>query len=135
MIYGVGIDILDVDRIGSRSDVDVFARKVLSDLELEIYRALDNFTKKRKYLAKQFSSKEAVAKALGTGFDESITPTKVQILRDKLGKPLVVFDNTIEDIVHNMGISSVHLSISDEKQYVIALAVAESTVESMTYAS
>lgn len=124
MIHGVGIDVLDVDRIGSRSNLDKFANKICSELELDIYKSLYP-NQQQRYLAKQFSAKEAVAKSLGTGFNEVFTLSKLEILRDNMGKPIVLFDESLITHLSDMGISNVHISISDEKHYVVALAVAE----------
>jgi holo-[acyl-carrier protein] synthase len=126
MIYGVGVDVLDINRIGSRSSLDTFANKICSNDELEIYKSLSNVLHKQKYLAKQFSAKEAVAKSLGTGFNNIVTLSKVQIMRDNNGKPLVIFDDSLIPKIAQMGVSDVHVSISDEKHYVVAFAIAES---------
>ena len=66
MIYGVGTDICKLSRIESMKSLDAFAEKILSDNE-KIFSSKDE-TQKIKFLGLQFAAKEAVVKALGTGF-------------------------------------------------------------------
>lgn len=125
MIVGIGTDIVQVDRIqqtwsrlGER-----FARRILTPLEL------DDFDKKKNkvaFLAKRFSAKEAVAKALGTGIAQGVSFQNIGIGHDELGKPLIVLSGAALALAGRLGISNQHLSISDEREYVVSFVVFES---------
>ena len=65
MIYGIGTDLVDLDRIKIKS-LSAFAKKILGNQELEKYQQLTDGLN-QSYIGKQFAGKEA-AKALGTGF-------------------------------------------------------------------
>lgn len=87
MIYGIGTDIIEIDRIHKALDRNLkLLDKLFSDKELEI---LKNKKYKPESIAGNFCAKEAVMKALGTGL-RGFQLKDVQILRDELNKPFVV---------------------------------------------
>ena len=88
MIIGVGVDIVDVNRIGklvSRFG-DRFLKKVLSQPETPV-GLTEN--KLKSYVAKQFAAKEAVSKALGVGMRVGVSFRTIQVLRNRYGAPYV----------------------------------------------
>ena len=111
MIIGVGTDIVEVKRFNlDDRAINEVARNMLGNREIEDFYNSNN---KPAYLAKQFAAKEACIKATGVWAALS----DAQILRHPSGAPYVVsdcFDNY-----------TVHLSISDEKEYAVAFAIAE----------
>ena len=124
MIFGIGTDIVSYSRIlgldeqyGAR-----FAQRLLSATELAGYTAS---TDPARYLMKRFAAKEAFAKALGTGLRSNVTLRRISIGHDELGKPLLVFDETLANYVTRMGVTRHHLSISDERDVAVAFVVLE----------
>ena len=73
MIYGIGTDLVDLDRIKKMKSISAFANKILGDQELVKFGELADGTKQF-YLGKQFAGKEAFVKALGTGFKDPVFP-------------------------------------------------------------
>jgi holo-[acyl-carrier protein] synthase len=69
--------------------------------------------------------KEAISKALGTGVRNEVTLPNMTILRDDLGKPIFIANNDLEIKMNNLGISKTHVSLADEKNYVVAFAILE----------
>ena len=120
MIYGIGTDIVDINRIKGLQNLGEFCKKLLSENELEIFKNL-NQNEKIYYVAKQFARKESIAKALGSGFDYGLTPCKLEINRDKNGKPIVEIDL----LPKHFQFKNIHISLSDEEHYVISFAVIE----------
>ena len=124
MIFGIGTDIVDVERIRKLGSLEKFADKILSLNELEVFKSqIDE--KKVTFLAKQFAAKEAVSKALGTGIGKDIRFNQIEILRNSDGKPYLNHDGMITTIFNNLGITKTHVSLSDEKKYVLAFVVLE----------
>ena len=89
-ILGIGTDIIEINRIitiwqkyGLR-----FAKHILA---IEEIHELDKAKDHARFLAKRFAAKEAVAKALGTGFQNNVYFTQIRIVKDQLGKPEVIF--------------------------------------------
>ena len=124
MIYGIGTDLVDLDRIRKMKSLSAFANKILGDQELEQYSELAN-VQKQFYLGKQFAGKEAFVKAIGTGFKDPIFPKDIQILRNSLGKPEVILSAGAKSYVEDLGITKSHVSLADESNHLLAFAVLE----------
>jgi len=124
MIFGIGNDIVDVRRIEEslQQHGRRFAQRILTEMELDEF---DVSSQQAHYLAKRFAAKEATAKALGCGFRHGMSMKHICVSRDKLGKPGLVFSDVAEDKAHQAGITSAHLSLSDERHYAIAFVVLE----------
>lgn len=121
-IFGIGTDIVEIARIeliwqryGLR-----FAKHILSVEELQ---ELELSKQPVRFLAKRFAAKEAVAKALGTGFRNNVYFSQIRIVKDSIGKPDIVFLLATKTFVESLGHITCHISISDEVHYAIAFAV------------
>jgi len=116
MIKGIGVDIVEIDRIEKAATRQPrFVERILTEAERNVYETL---TKRRQveFLAGRFAAKEAVAKAVGTGITEMIGWQDIEVLNDERGKPIV-----------NAPINSpIHLSISHSKEYAVAQVIIES---------
>jgi holo-[acyl-carrier protein] synthase len=124
MIYGIGTDIVELARMenlwakhGAR-----FAVKILSECEL---LDLHNHPHPARLLAKRFAAKEAFAKSVGSGLRAPVSLSRISIIHDGLGKPMLHFDDTLRRYLAQLGISAHHLSISDERSMVVAFVVLE----------
>ena len=124
MIYGVGTDICRLSRIESMKSLDAFAEKILSDNEKKILSSKDEI-QKIKFLGLQFAAKEAVVKAIGTGFKKPIMPNQISVLRNDEGKPIIKFDESIKSFINDLGIKSSHVSLSDDGGYAVAFVILE----------
>ena len=124
MIFGIGTDIVDIKRIETITSLDKFASKILSNNEKEFYDSLTN-QKQIVYISKQFAAKEAIAKAIGTGIRNDTHFKNIEILRDKNGAPIFNALNKLEKIISDLGITKTHVSLADERDYAIAIAVLE----------
>ena len=121
MIYGIGTDIVLISRI---KNTEAFAKKILSNKEFILWK--DYLPGKQKtFLAKQFAGKEAIAKALGTGFQNGIFPKDIEILRNDQGKPYISAQGSLKNVFTDLEITSSHVSIADETDYVVAFAIIE----------
>ena len=128
MIYGIGTDIVNVNRLEKGSDfLSRFVRRCLSETEqLNMQRrAITDMQSQIMYVAKRFAAKEAVAKALGTGFRDGIYLSDIEIISDELGKPFAELKGNALKRAKQSGIKKVHLSLSDDYPFVSAMAVAE----------
>lgn len=123
-IFGIGIDIVQIDRIKSSIERhgESFAKKILHKNEFEKYSSLKL---KQRYLAKRFAAKEAFSKALGTGIVKNVTLPRIEVINNSDGKPEILLHGATKDKFNSLGIQSVFLSISDEKEYAVAQVVLE----------
>lgn len=121
MIFGIGTDICDVKRIQDLLEKrgSLFINKLLSDVEYA--SAPQPIT--ANWLAKRFAGKEAVVKAMGTGFVDGLFFGDIEIFNDEHGKPYVALSQKAVDMLPE-GVH-VFLSLSDEKTYASAFAVIE----------
>ena len=124
MIYGIGTDLVDLDRIKKIKSLSTFAKKILGNQELEKYKQLTD-GHNQSYIGKQFAGKEAFVKALGTGFKKPIFPRDIQILRNSFGQPEVLLSDEAKSYIENLGITKTHVSLADESNHLIAFAVLE----------
>ena len=124
MIFGIGTDIVEIKRIETMTSLDKFASKILIHNEKEFYDSLTN-QKQIVYISKQFAAKEAIAKAIGTGIRNDTHFKNIEILRDKNGAPIFNALNKLEKIISDLGITKTHVSLADERDYAIAIAVLE----------
>ena len=124
MIYGIGTDILRIERIEQLYDKygQALAERLLSRIELLEWRSVGN---KANFLAKRFAAKEAFAKAVHTGLRSPVTLHHMSIAHDKLGRPEFVVEPPLQEWLCQQGIGRVHLSLSDDNGAVVAFVVAE----------
>ena len=124
MIYGIGTDILRIERIEQLYEKygQALAERLLSRIELLEWRSVGN---KTNFLAKRFAAKEAFAKAVHTGLRSPVTLHHISIAHDNLGRPEFVVEPPLQEWLRQQGIGRVHLSMSDDNGAVVAFAVAE----------
>ena len=78
------------------------------------------------FLAKRFAAKEAFAKAVGSGMRQPVTLRRIGVTHDGLGKPVLQFDEALRAYLAQLGINGHHLSVSDERDMIVAFVVLES---------
>ena len=124
MITGIGVDIAETNRFSDLCQRygDRIARRILTANEQEQFNARPH---PEQFLATRFAAKEAAAKALGTGFDQGVGYKSIEVKNDVNGKPELCFHGTAAEIIQQRQINCTHLSISDEKNYVVAMVVLE----------
>ena len=124
MIFGIGTDIVEYARIESMHARygDRFAERVLSRRELSDYQASSDAAR---FLAKRFAAKEAFAKAVGSGLRDPVSLRRISVTHDGLGKPVLLFDEILRSHLAQLGISGHHLSVSDERNMIVAFVVLE----------
>lgn len=118
MILGVGTDLIEISRVKRACEKDSFVMRTFTDMESR--QARGSASK----LAGSFAVKEAVAKALGTGF-RTFMPIDVEVLRDELGKPYVRLYGGARKRFEDMGMERLEVSITNTPEYAMAFAVGE----------
>jgi holo-[acyl-carrier protein] synthase len=123
MLYGIGTDIVAVARIRElhMRHGERFVARMLHPAEREEFAAS---REPERFLAKRFAAKEAFAKALGTGLRAPATLNAIGVTHDALGKPIYLCSEELGAHLVQLGVRA-HLSISDEREYVVAFAILE----------
>ena len=125
-ILGIGVDIIENNRIKNSLKNTKFKKRIYTDKELKQYVLSKN---KNNYFSKRFAAKEAFAKALGTGFRMNLNFKDIEIIKNKMGKPEYIKTKKITKIVQKkfkVKNFNCFLSISDDKDYSTAFAIIQS---------
>jgi holo-[acyl-carrier-protein] synthase len=128
MIYGIGTDICDIRRIRASLEKhgERFAQKVLSDNEMNTYRARSERWPERgvRYVATRFSAKEAFSKAIGLGMRMPMTWRLCEVAKLPSGQPTIVLHGVLKEWFEAKGLTA-HVSVSDESDYATSYCVVE----------
>jgi holo-[acyl-carrier protein] synthase len=128
MIYGIGTDICDIRRIRASLEKhgERFAQKVLSDNEMQTYRARSERWPERgvRYVATRFSAKEAFSKAIGMGMRMPMTWRLCEVAKLPSGQPTIVLHGVLKEWFEAKGLTA-HVSVSDESDYATSYCVVE----------
>ncbi len=119
MLKGLGTDIIEIARVRTAISRHRhhFLDKLFSKTEQEY---CNKYNDPVPHYAGRFAAKEAIAKAIGTGFITGLSWLDIEILNDAYGKPIVKLSEQLQD---NIGAGKIMLSISHCKSYATATAV------------
>ena len=121
MIIGIGTDIIEIERIEKVINrTNSFIEKSFTNNEIEYFKSKGL---KGNVIAGNFAAKEAISKAMGTGF-RGFGLKDIEVLRDELGKPIVKLSDKIYELL-DIKEFNIHISISHSKENAIAYAVME----------
>lgn len=122
MIFGIGTDVLKLSRVEDTYNKfgEHFARRLLLDVELELFAKT---RRPARFLAMRFAAKEAVVKAMGTGFANGMWIRDVGMVPNALGQPQIVYSERGLTMCRKLGVGEGHLTLSDEAGLIVAMAV------------
>ena len=122
MIAGIGNDIIEIERIQKAVDrKPKFLLKYFTPKEQAYFEKRNNSYES---IAGNFAGKEAVSKALGTGFS-GFGPIDIEIIRNEKGGPVVFLHGRAKEIAKEKNIRKIWVSISHCKAYATAYSIAE----------
>jgi holo-[acyl-carrier protein] synthase len=122
-ILGIGVDVIENKRIRSLIRNKTFINRTFGSKEVKISNKILN---KTNYFAKRFAAKEALAKAIGTGFRSKLNFKDIEILNNKIGKPYYIKTKKLDQIINKKFKQkkyNLFLSISDENDYSVAFTI------------
>lgn len=124
MIYGIGIDVVEPQRVAHLLEKygERFVHRVLTQREWPGYARTANPVL---FVANRFAAKEAFSKAMGTGFRYPVTLQSISVVQDRRGKPSLEFHPDLAQLVADEGITGHFVTISDEKSLACACVVLE----------
>jgi len=124
MIFGIGVDVLEAARV--KKVYDRFGDHFIERLLLPAERAqLAKTRRTERFLAMRFAAKEAIVKAMGTGFAHGIWIRDVGVVQNAWGRPEVVYSARGEKMRRKLGIGGGHVTLTDEAGLIVAVAVLE----------
>ena len=124
MIFGLGTDVVEISRIEAalKRHGERFALRILCPTEFERFK---RHRLPANYLAKRFAAKEAFTKALGTGIKSPASWHGVWVRNLASGKPVLEFSDALRKLLKTKGVTSAHVSLSDEKGVAFATVILE----------
>jgi holo-[acyl-carrier protein] synthase len=124
VIFGIGTDILRIDRI--EATYKRFGQHFVDRLLLPEEQQLFTISKQPvRFLAMRFAAKEAIVKAMGTGFSNGMWLRDSGVSPNKLGRPDIIFSARGKAKCIELGVAGGHLTLTDEAGLVVAVAVLE----------
>ncbi|MCP3999776.1 MAG: holo-[acyl-carrier-protein] synthase [Gammaproteobacteria bacterium] len=124
MIFGIGTDILQIERV--RSTYARFGQHFVDRLLLPVEKELFSRSNQPvRFLAMRFAAKEAIVKAMGTGFSNGMWLRDSGVMPNKFGRPDIIFSKRGKLKCSELGVAGGHLTLTDEAGLVVAVAVLE----------
>lgn len=122
MIFGIGIDVLEVERV--KRVFDKHGERFVAHLLMPEERAqLERTARTVRFLAMRFAAKEAIVKGMGTGFAHGVWIRDVGMVQNEWGRPEVIYSPRGDKLRKKMGIGEGHVTLTDEAGLVVAVAV------------
>ncbi len=122
MIFGIGTDVVQVARVQAifERHGEHFVRRLLMPEEETAFRS---DRRPVRFLAMRFAAKEAIVKALGTGFAHGVWIRDVGIVANAWGRPEVIWSERGRTLRDRLGAGEGHVTLTDEAGLVVAVAV------------
>lgn len=123
MITGIGLDVIEVERVAEKIQKEQgFRELVFAAAEIEYCEPKAH---KYEHYAARFAAKEALFKALGTGWASGTSYNEIIILGDEAGKPEVRFTGETGVTLKHLDLSKINISLSHLKNIAAAVVVIE----------
>ncbi len=123
MIYGIGIDLIEVERVAEKiGKLSGFRELVFSKGEIEYCELRTN---KFEHYAARFAAKEAFFKAMGTGWRDGTAFNEVEIINEENGKPVISFLGKTAASVSKLNLGKIAVSLSHLKTMATAIVIIE----------
>ena len=120
MVIGLGIDIIEIDRIKDSIDKfgDRFLKKIYTQNEINYCNSKSN---KYQHFAARFAAKEAVYKALASGWEKASTWQSIEINNEPNGMPVVKLNGKLSSFLSDE--NNLKISLSHSRDYVACVAI------------
>ena len=125
MIVGVGVDIVEIDRIKKLMEEkeDLFTRRIFTDWEIATCNAR---ARPMQHFAARFAAKEAAFKALGTGLGSGVSWKSVELVNQPSGRPVLRMGGGAAEWMKKLGGTKLWVSVSHGLMHAVATVIIES---------
>jgi holo-[acyl-carrier protein] synthase len=123
VIFGIGTDIIEVERVAKMvARGRQYLETIFTEKEVEY---CETKARKPEHYAARYAAKEAILKALGSGWRDGLAFSDIEIINNELGKPQVVLHGKVKELFDRQQIIQASISLSHTNQIAIAFAVLE----------
>jgi|SRR5688572_17008903 len=122
MIAGIGIDLIEIEKIAASIGSESYLRKVFTEAEIKECRSVSNSAER---FAGKFAAKEAVMKAVGKGIRQGAWFTQIEVLNEESGAPYVRVNSEMESSMKELGVKTIHVSVTHTKSTAAAIVILE----------
>lgn len=122
MVIGIGIDIIEIKRIKAAISRETFIKRVYTAAEAAY--CTSRGVQQAASFAARFAAKEAVAKALGSGFAGG-NIRDIEVITGDGGKPGIILHGSFAALAAKLGVAAIHISLTHAQEYAAAQAVLE----------
>jgi holo-[acyl-carrier protein] synthase len=124
LIFGIGIDIIEVSRLEKELiRDDGFAANLFTQNEIDY---CETKSRRAEHYAARYAAKEAFFKAFKTGWRGGLSYTQVEIIHDDLGSPGIFLHDKARELADEKNITNIHVSLSHLKDLAVAVVIIES---------
>jgi holo-[acyl-carrier protein] synthase len=122
MIFGIGTDVVQQERVRLVHEKfgERFVERLLLPAELAAFR---RYKRPVRFLAMRFAAKEAIVKAMGTGFAHGMWIRDSGVVSNAWGKPEIIWSERGRRMCEQLGIGEGHVTLTDEAGLIVAVAV------------
>lgn len=122
MIFGIGTDVVQLERIRLVHEKygERFVGRLLLPAELQ---AFHRYSRPVRFLAMRFAAKEAIVKAMGTGFAHGMWIRDSGVVANSWGRPEIIWSERGRQMCEKLGIGEGHVTLTDEAGLIVAVAV------------
>jgi len=121
-IYGIGTDIVEVERIAQKLNHQGFIERAFTTDEIKFCQEQVN---KGEHFAARFAAKEAFMKAMGKGWTAQTDFKEIEVLRHKNGAPYIQLHRDAQEYFNSLNLKNILVSLSHTKQNAIAFVIIE----------
>ncbi len=122
MIIGIGIDLMEIEKIAKDIQSNIYLRKVFTEPEIAECNSVLNSAER---FAGRFAAKEAFMKAIGSGIRQGIWFTQIEILNNENGQPHIKVNGEAEISLKQLDIKNILVSITHTKSTAAAVVILE----------
>jgi holo-[acyl-carrier protein] synthase len=122
MIAGIGIDLIEIEKIAVSIGSESYLRKVFTEAEIKECRSVSNSAER---FAGKFAAKEAFMKAIGRGIRQGVWFTQIEVLNEESGAPYIRVNSDIETCLNELGVKTIHVSVTHTRSTAAAVVILE----------
>lgn len=123
MIYGIGVDLIEIDRI--RQAIERNGQRFIDRVYTDAEQAYCSQRPSYACYAARFTAKEAFLKAFGTGLRKGMRWRDIEVCSNDLGKPYLQLYGFLQEQCQHHGLHHIYLSLSHSSAYAIAQVIIE----------